>query len=169
MQSHYCHVRTQSMAIYSTRNMSSVRVISCVKKWLIVDTRKIAESDVFLRGKSIWNLYWSLRTTKSCLPQNTTAHFSGFNSRYDTLLGSAAYASRAVHRAPCRRTRVCVTYVRPRVRVCARTCARMQPRKAFLFRDERRRRCRVSDKHEQHACLRKISGMSLHTPPAVMP
>lgn len=59
--------------------------------------------------------------------------------------------------------RVRVTYVRSRVRVCARTCARMQPRKAFLFRDERRRRCRVSDKHEQHACLRKISGMSLHT------
>lgn len=38
-----------------------------------------------------------------------------------------------------------------------------QPRKAFLFRDERRRRCRISDNYEQHACLRKISGMSVHT------
>lgn len=55
------------------------------------------------------------------------------------------------------------------VRVCvgATECIHtrcMQPRKAFLFRDERRRRCRISDKHEQHACLRKISGMSVaHT------
>lgn len=45
---------------------------------------------------------------------------------------------------------------------CTR-CMQAQPRKAFLFRDERRRRCRISDKHEQHACLRKISRMSMHT------
>ena len=124
---------------------------------------------VFLRGNRCilaFSRYSSPRATKSCLPQNTTAHFSGFNSRYDTLLVVVVVIVRLTPRVrassvPAYVLRTCVL---AEVRVCERTCARMQPRKAFLFRDERRRRCRVSDKHEQHACLRKISGMSLHTP-----
>lgn len=150
----HCHVWTQSMAIYSTRNKSSVCVVSYVKK---VTNRWRAKDRGVQPSRKLSNLarqYSLPRTTKSRFPQNTTAHFSGFNSRYDTFL-----VVQLIPRAVPAVLRTCVLAVR----VCARTCARMQPRKAFLFRDERRR-CRVSDKHEQHACLRKISGMSLHTP-----
>lgn len=49
-----------------------------------------AESDVLPSRKSpnIARRYSSPRATESRLPQNTTAHFSGFNSRCDTLRAS---------------------------------------------------------------------------------
>lgn len=75
----YCHVRAQSMAIYSARNMSSV----WAEKWLIGDTREIGGARFPARKSP--NLA-APPQAKSRLPRSTAAHFGGFNSRYDTLL-----------------------------------------------------------------------------------